>query len=185
MVLTLTGLGTSLRAAAEFSQSERVDWRTRDNARDLFLPSSPDALSSHLDATMSDAEPVLSPDPAAAKKRAPPKPSTSADPGVSLLPISRVHKIIKADKDVRLCSKEAIFLISKATVSSRRARGGRRQDARGRGRELMVPSLLVLQEFMLGKLTNTAYSSARLQKRAKLVKYQDLCASRPLPSSWC
>lgn len=39
------------------------------------------------------------------------------EPGVSLLPISRVHRIIKADKDIKLCSKEAIFLISKATVS--------------------------------------------------------------------
>lgn len=38
------------------------------------------------------------------------------DRGVSALPISRVNKIIKQDKDVKLCSKEAIFLISKTTV---------------------------------------------------------------------
>lgn len=46
------------------------------------------------------------------------KPSTFADPGVSFLPISRVHRIIKADRDIKICSKEAIFLISKATVRS-------------------------------------------------------------------
>lgn len=35
----------------------------------------------------------------------------------SQIPTSRVNRIIKADKDVRLCSKEAVFLISKAAVS--------------------------------------------------------------------
>lgn len=38
------------------------------------------------------------------------------DRGISALPISKVNKIIKQDKDVKLCSKEAIFLISKTTV---------------------------------------------------------------------
>lgn len=66
---------------------------------------------------MSDVEVAPLAAPATTKKRAPPK-AAMADPGVSLLPTSRVHKIIKADKDVRLCSKEAIFLISKATVRS-------------------------------------------------------------------
>lgn len=33
------------------------------------------------------------------------------------IPTARVNRIIKADKDVRLCSKEAVFLIAKATVS--------------------------------------------------------------------
>lgn len=35
----------------------------------------------------------------------------------SQIPTSRVNRIIKADKDIRLCSKEAVFLISKAAVS--------------------------------------------------------------------
>jgi len=50
---------------------------------------------------------------------APTRSSSSAltDPGTSVLPVARVHKIIKADEDIRLCSKEAIFLISKLTVS--------------------------------------------------------------------
>lgn len=34
-----------------------------------------------------------------------------------MLPTSRVNRIIKADEDVNLCSKEAIFLIAKAAVS--------------------------------------------------------------------
>lgn len=38
-------------------------------------------------------------------------------PGASAFPVSRVHKIMKLDKDVSLASKEAIFLISKTTVS--------------------------------------------------------------------
>lgn len=37
-------------------------------------------------------------------------------PGTSVLPISKVAKIIKADKEVRLTTKEAIFLIAKCTV---------------------------------------------------------------------
>ena len=38
--------------------------------------------------------------------------------GESKIPVARVNRIVKADKEVRLCSKEAVFLISKATVSS-------------------------------------------------------------------
>jgi len=37
--------------------------------------------------------------------------------GESKIPVARVNRIVKADKEVRLCSKEAVFLISKATVS--------------------------------------------------------------------
>lgn len=35
----------------------------------------------------------------------------------SAIPTARVNRIIKADKDVRLCSKEAVYLISRAAVS--------------------------------------------------------------------
>lgn len=42
--------------------------------------------------------------------------SPPTDVGTSLIPIARTNRIIKADQDVRLCSKEAIFLIGKAAV---------------------------------------------------------------------
>jgi hypothetical protein len=67
-------------------------------------------------------------DTAGVQKPAKAKPSSSA-PGQTSLPISRVHKIIKAD--VRLCSKEAIFLISKATVSPVAIRERMRTDEGG------------------------------------------------------
>ncbi|GAA5875131.1 hypothetical protein JCM1840_007263 [Sporobolomyces johnsonii] len=78
-------------------------------------------------------------------------PAPTGDLGASLLPISRVNRIIKADKDVRLCSKEAIFLIAKAT------------------------------EHMLGKMTSQAHAQARLQKRGKMVKYSDLASVATQP----
>ncbi|KAF9454821.1 hypothetical protein P691DRAFT_201484 [Macrolepiota fuliginosa MF-IS2] len=37
------------------------------------------------------------------------------EPGKSLLPFSRVQKIIKADKDIPLVAKDAVFVISLAT----------------------------------------------------------------------
>lgn len=37
-------------------------------------------------------------------------------PGTTAFPISKVSKIIKADKDVQMCQREAVFLISCATV---------------------------------------------------------------------
>ncbi|PVU85609.1 hypothetical protein BB560_006971 [Smittium megazygosporum] len=37
------------------------------------------------------------------------------EPGTSIFPMSRVKRIIKEDKSVSLCSKEAVFLIAKAT----------------------------------------------------------------------
>lgn len=37
-------------------------------------------------------------------------------PGTSPFPISKVSKIIKADKDVQMCQREAVFLISCAAV---------------------------------------------------------------------
>lgn len=52
--------------------------------------------------------------------RRPPKPAgqkpATAVPGTSAFPTARVAKVIKSDKDVQMCSKEAIFLISVATV---------------------------------------------------------------------
>lgn len=42
--------------------------------------------------------------------------ATARLPGSSPFPISKVSKIIKADKDVQMCQKEAVFLISCAAV---------------------------------------------------------------------
>ncbi|GAA5820186.1 hypothetical protein JCM11491_006144 [Sporobolomyces phaffii] len=71
--------------------------------------------------------------------------------GTTALPTSRVNRIIKADQDVNLCSKEAIFLIAKAT------------------------------ERMIEEMTSQAHATARLQKRQKLVKYSDLATTASLP----
>ncbi|GAA6007338.1 histone-fold domain-containing protein [Rhodotorula paludigena] len=70
----------------------------------------------------------------------------------SAIPSARVNRIIKADKEVRLCSKEAIFLISKAT------------------------------EMMIERMSEQAYDHARMQKKnAKVVKYDDLAAVAQSP----
>lgn len=49
----------------------------------------------------------------------PPRPArvpAERQAGVSAFPAARVAKIIKADADVDMCSKEAVFAISMATV---------------------------------------------------------------------
>lgn len=42
---------------------------------------------------------------------------TDRVPGTTLLPLARVQKIIKADKEMATTTKEAVFLIAVATVS--------------------------------------------------------------------
>jgi DNA polymerase epsilon subunit 4 len=49
------------------------------------------------------------------KGKATAKPTVVRESGKSLLPISRVQKIIKADKELPIVAKEATFLISLAT----------------------------------------------------------------------
>ncbi|GAA5935535.1 histone-fold domain-containing protein [Sporobolomyces koalae] len=71
--------------------------------------------------------------------------------GTTALPTSRVNRIIKADEDVNLCSKEAIFLIAKAT------------------------------ERMVQTMTAQAHANGRLEKRTKMVKYSDLAATASNP----
>lgn len=44
------------------------------------------------------------------------KASVGASKGSSVLPQARVNRIVKSDKDIAMCSKEALFLISVATV---------------------------------------------------------------------
>ncbi|GAA5993327.1 hypothetical protein JCM10908_001431 [Rhodotorula pacifica] len=63
----------------------------------------------------------------------------------SAIPTARVNRIIKADKDVRLCSKEAVYLISRAA------------------------------ERMIERSAAQAYETARLHKRnVKMVRYEHL-----------
>lgn len=65
-----------------------------------------------------------------------PAPSaTTTHKGVSVFPVARVQRIIKADRDVDICSKEATFLISIAT------------------------------EIFIRRLTDEAYTNAKLDKR--------------------
>jgi hypothetical protein len=56
---------------------------------------------------------------AKATRKATPTASEDVRPvlGISPFPISKISKIIKQDKDVQMCQKEAVFLISCATVS--------------------------------------------------------------------
>ena len=53
--------------------------------------------------------------PSASSRRAP-RPSLPPQKGTTVFPLARVSKIIKADSAVDICSKEATFLISAATV---------------------------------------------------------------------
>ncbi|GAC71333.1 hypothetical protein L1887_54929 [Cichorium endivia] len=61
--------------------------------------------------------------------------ATTTHKGVSVFPVARVQRIIKADRDVDICSKEATFLISIAT------------------------------EIFIRRLTDEAYTNAKLDKR--------------------
>ncbi|GAA6025835.1 hypothetical protein JCM10207_004389 [Rhodosporidiobolus poonsookiae] len=81
-------------------------------------------------------------------------PASTVAPGESAIPVARINRIIKADKDVRVCSKEAVFLIAKAT------------------------------ELMLGKLTTQAYHNARMDRRQKMVRYSDLAAAVHAHPAW-
>ena len=51
-----------------------------------------------------------------APKKPKSKPPTERVPGQSLLPLSRVSKIMKADKELGATAKEAIFLVAIAAV---------------------------------------------------------------------
>lgn len=99
---------------------------------------------------MSEAQVAVSPVPAEASTSAPAAQTATAakspvkrQRGVSVLPVARVQRIIKADRDVDICSREATFLISMAT------------------------------ELFIKKVTDEAYTNARLDKR-KVVQYKDL-----------
>jgi hypothetical protein len=103
------------------------------------------------------------------------KPKTSeaggANADANLLPTSRVQKIIKSDGDIGTCQKEAVFLISAATVSSLSLPCPRRTDLSDRASSLTVARE---QEHFIQKLTGSAYANARLDHRST-VQYRDLC----------
>ncbi|GAA5981474.1 hypothetical protein JCM11641_004774 [Rhodosporidiobolus odoratus] len=92
--------------------------------------------------------------PASKKQRLTSLPASTVAPGTNAIPLARVGKVVKADREVRVCSKEALFLITKAT------------------------------ELMLGKITTQAYHNARMDKRQKMVRYSDLDAAVHNNPSW-
>ncbi|KAI4525550.1 hypothetical protein K525DRAFT_191212 [Schizophyllum commune Loenen D] len=53
-------------------------------------------------------------DPTGKKKRKAPAPDAEREPGKTLLPFTRVQKIIKADKEIQMIARDATFLISLA-----------------------------------------------------------------------
>ncbi|GAA5867338.1 hypothetical protein JCM8547_003312 [Rhodosporidiobolus lusitaniae] len=88
------------------------------------------------------------------KQRTSTLPASTVPAGQAAIAMSRVQRIVKADKDVKICSKEAVFLITKAA------------------------------ELMLGKVTTQAYQNARMDKRQKMVRYTDLSAAVHNHSAW-
>lgn len=66
------------------------------------------------------------------KAQAKAAPNADRPPGKSLLPTARVQKIMKADKELPSCNKEAVFLISVATEEfiKRLGQAGQQQATR-------------------------------------------------------
>ncbi|KAF9026123.1 histone-fold-containing protein [Hymenopellis radicata] len=77
-----------------------------DSERNAFDPDQGPSESPHVPQDASDTK---------QKKARKPQPVVTREPGKSLFPVSRVQKIIKADKDIPIVAKEATFLISLAT----------------------------------------------------------------------
>lgn len=97
----------------------------------------------------------------------PKKPATASGaastPGTSAFPISRVAKIVKADKEIAMCQKEAIFLMSVATVCSVMDGHETRLDA-------------LEQEHFIKRLSDAAYTNSRMDQ-SKQIRYKDLGGS--------
>ena len=105
----------------EQEEDEEIDELADDDELDdtsaaaaAAAPSAPTATSSV--AAAGGSAPVPAPKPAAPKK-APRKPASERTPGSSLLPVTRVTNVMKADKELGITAKEAVYLISIATVS--------------------------------------------------------------------
>lgn len=87
--------------------------------------------------------------------------SVNSKKGHSVLPTARITKIIKADEDIGIASKEAVFLISLATV--------RPFSPLDTSRVLDLLS----QEHFIRKLMLASYTEARLERRVA-VRYNDV-----------
>lgn len=107
----------------DVAAEEEIDELADDDELDDVGPSTAEGAES---APKGDAVPSSTPAGGAssskkssAAKKPPRKPANERTPGSSLLPVSRVTKIMKADKDLGITAKEAVFLVSIATVSPR------------------------------------------------------------------
>ncbi|KAL1707523.1 hypothetical protein EV121DRAFT_288399 [Schizophyllum commune] len=73
--------------------------------------SGPNEGSATIDGSVPTGEPA---DAKGKKKRKAPAPEAEREPGKTLLPFTRVQKIIKADKEIQMIARDATFLISLA-----------------------------------------------------------------------
>lgn len=120
-------------AEDDAAADEEIDELADDDELDDAAPSTAEGAEG---STKGDAAPSKSAPtggtPGAAKsnaaKKPPRKPANERTPGSSLLPASRVTKIMKADKDLGITAKEAVFLVSIATVSPKLQRSHELDD---------------------------------------------------------
>lgn len=78
-----------------------------------------------------------------------------------MFPVTRVKKIVKADRDIDIMSSEAVFMVSVAAVSfTCLTRWTRRK-------------LIRTQEYFIKHFMEEGYTKARLEKR-KLINYRDM-----------
>ncbi|KAF8333516.1 uncharacterized protein EI90DRAFT_568546 [Cantharellus anzutake] len=107
-----------------------------------------------------------------APKKPKSKPPTERLPGQSLLPLSRVSKIMKADKELGTAAKEAIFLVAIATEEFIKRLGieGHNQAIR-EGRSIVMLKDLVRRTdellFLQDIIPHTITASAALTRRSK------------------
>ncbi|RUS27172.1 hypothetical protein BC938DRAFT_483625 [Jimgerdemannia flammicorona] len=109
-------------------------------------------------------------------------------PGTTQLPIARVKRIIKEDKEVSLINAEATFLVAVATVS--RVGGAlwevevQRFELKARFSLTAFPVNGLLQELFMEYLVSEGFSRARRDKR-KTVYYRDLGTCPSLCQIFC
>ncbi|KAG9019884.1 hypothetical protein FRB90_000014 [Tulasnella sp. 427] len=112
-------------------------------------------------------------------------PGTDRVPGTTLLPLARVQKIIKADKEMATTTKEAVFLIAVATEEfiKKLARAGQAQ-ARREGRLTVQQKDLAIAvkqneglSFLEDIIPHSMSATAALEKREK--KLQQQAAQKP------
>ncbi|KAJ7594978.1 hypothetical protein C8J56DRAFT_722444, partial [Mycena floridula] len=114
----------------------------------------------------------------AQKPKRAPVPSPVREEGKSLLPFTRVQKIIRADKDIPIMAREAVFLISVATeffiqrlseAAFRTAERERRSTVQHKDLATVVrkaDEFLFLNEIIQGAAGETALGPKRKPKAA-------------------